>query len=367
MKLSLVGFLICSLVLVLPVIPLASDAVKEAQNVQSTDIPNVQNAQNTSANQVQSMQNTHNTSIEFCIQPRGLTLKEGDVFNITVAIENVPADPGVAAAEFHLSWDPTVLNGLGFTKVMFQDNSIGWDDLNNTEGLLFYVHALCSGSIEGNQTLAIVTFEAIGQGSTILHFTSVAACSPNAEKLGCETAVGNVSVENGSLPISPPIVSSKPANVLYTMNIFAGSAINKTTLTLPPATATENVRFSINIEIVNATDMEGWEFGLSWNSSVLNCTNVEIYNPNDWSRPISVDGAIDNGFNSTDGRYHIAVVGENPFNGNITIATVSFDPIGTGTTPLTFDHVGVCNSDCSSLRVSITMGSIIVDEGAAPS
>jgi hypothetical protein len=374
-KLVLVGFLFCSILLVLMIVPLASEmAIKEAQNVQNKGVLNVQdtqsngvlsvqNTQNKSANNVQNIQNTKDPAVEFCIQPQNLTLKEGDCFNITVAVENVPAYPGMASAEFHLTWDPTLLNGLSFVKLMFQDNSIGWDELNNSEGLLFYVHALCSGSVAGNQTLEIVTFEAIGQGSTTLHFTYVAACSPDANRLSCGSADGNISVEKGSLT-SPPIVSSKPANVLYTMTIFAGSAINKNNLTLPPAIGTENVLFSVNIEIVNATDVEGWDFGLSWNNSVLNCTNVEIYNPSNWSKPISVDGTIDYNFNSTDGRYHIAVAGENPYNGNITIATVTFDPIGTGTTSLAFDQVDVCNSQCSSLKLSTTTGSITVKKGA---
>ncbi|HVP16099.1 MAG TPA: hypothetical protein VMT42_01885 [candidate division Zixibacteria bacterium] len=309
------------------------------------------------------MQNAEGAVIAFCIEPGNLSVKEGDVFNVSVAVEDVPVNPGMESAEFHVSWDPTVLKGLSIVKVMFQDNSIGWDELNNTEGLLFYVHALCSDSIAGNQTLAIIAFEAIGQGSTSLHFTFVAACSPDSDKLNCESADGSVTVEKGN-GASAPIASNKPENVLYTLTIIAGSASDRNTLILPPAIATEYVPFSVNIEIVNVTDMGAWEFGLCWNNSILNCTNAEIYNSNTWQTAISIDGEIDNNFNSTHGHYHIAVAdAKEPYSGNITIATLTFNPVGAGTTPLTFDHVDVCDSDALKIKFSTTIGSITANEG----
>jgi hypothetical protein len=344
----------------------------QAQNTPSTTSNQAQSKQSTNVNQTETQsttinqaQNIPNGVIAFCVEPWNLTVEEGDVFNVSVAVENIPANPGLTAAEFHLSWDPTVLNGLSFIKVMFQDNSIGWDDLNSTEGVLFYVHALCSGSISGNQTLAIITFEAIGQGSSLLHFTFAAACSPDALKLDCETVDGSVAVEGGS-GASLPIVSNGPTNLLYTMSIVAGSVIDNNTLTLPPAIAVKDVPFSVNIEIVNVSNMAGWEFGLNWNNSVLNCTSVEIYNPSSWQTALSIDGMIDNNFTSTDGRYHVAFADANdPYSGTITIATLTFNPIGTGTTPLTFDHACMVDANCCTLKFSTTIGSITVNDNAS--
>jgi hypothetical protein len=307
------------------------------------------------------------STIVYRIEPQNLTVKEGDVFNVSVLIENMPADPGLAAAEFHLSWDPTVLNALSMIKVMFQNNSIGWDKLNNTEGLLSYVHALRGGSIWGNQTLAIITFEAIAQGATTLHFTFVNACSPACNSLDCKTVDCNLTVEKGS-ETNPQIPPNNKTTALYTMTIVAGPVINADTLILTPAAATKYVPFSVNIEIAKVTDMEGWQFGLFWNSSVLNCTNAEIYNPDTWST-ISIGGEINNNFNSTHGRYFIAVAATDDFHtysGNITIATLTFNPVGAGTTPLTFDNVEISDSQYFLLELSTTNGSITVYEERPP-
>jgi hypothetical protein len=308
------------------------------------------------------------TVIGFSVEPGNLTVKQGDVFNVSVGVEDIPANPGISAAEFHLSWDPSVLNALSYIKIMFQDNSIGWDKLNDTEGLLTYVHA-ASASISGNQTLEIITLEAIGQGSTTLHFIKVAACSPDSATLNCEAFDGRVTVE-GETGTVAPIASNMPTNVIYTMTIMGGSVVDKNTLILPPAIATENVPFSVNIEIANVTGIVSWEFGLCWNKAVLNCTNVEIYNPDGWKDEITIDGKIDNNFNSTYGRYHIAVAAgpDKPFSGNMTIATLTFNPIGTGTTPLTFNIVDMCDVNAFSLAstLSTTIGSITVDENTSP-
>jgi len=384
MKRLFFGLIFCCVLLVV-FLPLTSELpVKEIQNtqntttnqsqsVQSTTSDQAQNTESTTTNQSQSVQSTTsdqagnilNGSIAYCIEPGNLTVEEGDVFNVSVVVEDIPVNPGVTAAEFHLSWDPTVLNGLSFVKVMFQDNSIGWDELNSTEGFLFYAHALCSGSIAGNQTLAIITFEAIRQGSSTLHFTYVAACSPNAVELSCEAADGNVAVEKGS-GTSPPITPSGPTNLLYTMSIVAGSAIDDNTSILLSAVAVENVPFSVNVEIVNVTGMGGWDFGLCWNNSLLNCTNVEIYNPSSWQDAISVDGEIENNFNSTYGSYHIAVAdAQAPYSGNIMIATLTFNPVGAGTTPLAFNHAEICNCMGDDIPFSTTNGSITVNDNAS--
>jgi hypothetical protein len=382
-------FLLLSLVLVFSVVlvPILVSAAKlrvnKMQNTPNLGVVGIQSAQNESAKGVQNglsaspneannaqdsdinrMTDTQQNGIAFCVEPKSLTVKEGEVFNVSVAIENIPVDPGVAGAEFHLSWDTAFLNGLGVLRVMFQDNSIGWDELNNTEGVISYVHSLCSESISGTHTLAIITYEAILQGITTLHFTYVAACSPDSALLNSEAFDGNITVEKGSGTTSQ-IVSNKPTNGIYNMTIIAGSAIGNNTLILPPAFATLNVPFSVNIEIANVTDMVAWEFGLCWDNSVLNCTNVEIYNPAAWQNILSIDGKIDNNFDSTHGRYHIAVTdSDEPFSRNMTIATLTFNPIGTGTTPLTFNQVDMCNVNCISVAatLSTTIGSIKVNE-----
>lgn len=304
-------------------------------------------------------------SVVFYIEPQSLTVREGDIFNISVLIGNIPADPGLTAAEFHLSWDPMVLNAISIIKVMFQDNSIGWDELNNTDGNLSYVHALCGGaSISGNQTLATITLKAVNQGSTNLHFTYVAACSPDALKFKCETSDGYVLVEQGSETNTPIAPTSKP-NATYTMTILAGSVINAHT-SIPPAVVAEHVPFTVDIEIDGVANMFAWQFGLFWNNSLLNCTHAEIYNPDTWKSVLTVGGQIANNYNSTNGNYFIAVAASGDstsYYGNVTIATLTFNPIGEGTTPLTFGNVDICDSFALPIEFSTIDGSVTVNNG----
>jgi len=304
-------------------------------------------------------------SLVYYTEPQSLTVRQGDIFNINVLIGNIPADPGLSAAEFHLSWDPIVLNAISFIKVMFQDNSIGWDELNNTEGHLSYVHALRGGaSISGNQTLATITLKAVSQGSTNLHFTFVDACSPDCLSFNCEAIDCYVLVGEGSETNTPIAPTGKP-NATYTMSIIAGSVINANT-SIPPAVVTEHVPFTVGIEIDNVANMFAWQFGLFWNNSLLNCTNAEIYNPDSWTSTITIGGQIDNNYNSTNGNYFIAVdAGRDAtsYYGNITIATLTFNPIGEGTTPLTFGDVEICDNVPNFIEFSTINGSVTVNNG----
>jgi hypothetical protein len=379
--LSLSLVLVFSIVLVPVLVSVAKLPVNEVRNTLNLGVIGVQSVQNESAlgmqngrsvstNEANNAQDvdtnripdTQQNSIAFCVEPKSLTVKEGDVFNVSVAIENIPVDPGVAGAEFHLSWDQTVLNAVTMQEVMFQDNSIGWDELNNTDGILTYVHASCGKSIAGNQTLAIITYQAISKGSTAIHFTFVDASSPSCSLFDGRSVDGNVTVEegNGTIPIIP---SSNASNVVCTITIMAGSAIENNTL-IVPAVATLNVPFSVNIEIANATDMFGWSFELLWNTSVLNCTSAEIYNPDTWQETFSIGGEINNNYNSTHGYYLAAVVAHDSpsYNGNMVIATLTFNPIGTGTTPLPFGRVQLCDHYAIDIPFSTTIGSITVNE-----
>lgn len=304
-------------------------------------------------------------SVVYYTEPQSLTVREGGIFNISVLIGNIPADPGLSAAEFHLSWNPIVLNAISIIKVMFQDNSIGWDELNNTEGHLSYVHALCTGaSISGNQTLATITLKAVSEGSTNLHFTFVAACSSDSRSFNCETSDCYVLVEEDS-ETNPPIALTAKPNATYTITILARSVINANTL-IPPAVVTERVPFTVDMEIDNVANMFAWQFGLFWNNSLLNCTNAEIYNPDTWKSTVTVGGQIANNYNSTSGNYFIAVAasgGSTSYYGNVTIATLTFNPIGEGTTPLTFGDVEICDSFANFIESSATNGMVTVNNG----
>jgi hypothetical protein len=110
----------------------------------------------------------------------------GEVFNITIYIENIPEDPGLIGVQFKISWDPAILNAVNMTEILFhsvtppeeQDNiwklkhtvaagyveyAYTWMDLNR---------AIQNGyaPISGNKTVATITFNATSVGYTVQHF-----------------------------------------------------------------------------------------------------------------------------------------------------------------------------------------------------
>lgn len=139
------------------------------------------------------------------IQPDNVTLREGEIFTVSIIIENIPADPGMMGVQFKISWDPTILTALNMTEVMFHlvtppSEWINiWELLNvinNSVGYLSYVnlwkspyYAIDGGyaPISGNYTLAIVTLQALNGGSTALHFSWVDVVDFDARTVICSS------------------------------------------------------------------------------------------------------------------------------------------------------------------------------------
>jgi len=160
------------------------------------------------------------------VQPDSVTVKEGDVFNTSVVIENLAVNHGMYGVEFVLTWNKTVLNSLGMNEVLYhtitpQDE---WGNIweirctvNNTGGYAWYAclwfnlrRAVAGGycpvnGISGNHTLAIVTMKAVGAGSTTLHISCIEVGDMNAASLlnideNAHEPPGNGSSGDASLP-----------------------------------------------------------------------------------------------------------------------------------------------------------------------
>jgi len=172
------------------------------------------------------------------LQPDSVTVKEGDVFNTSVVIENLAVNHGMYGVEFVLTWNKTVLNSLGMNEVLYhtitpQDE---WDNIweirctvNNTGGYAEYAclwfdsrRAVAGGycpvnGISGNHTLAIVTMKAVGAGSTTLHFSCVKVADMNAAPLlndeNAHQPPDNGSSGNASLPQQTRIDNSSAITV----------------------------------------------------------------------------------------------------------------------------------------------------------
>ncbi|MGA3191806.1 MAG: NosD domain-containing protein [Candidatus Bathyarchaeia archaeon] len=180
-----------------------------------------------------------------CLQPDNVTVKNGTVFSFNVVIEDVPADPGMAGVQFTLSWDPTILNAINVTEVMFHNvtppsewnniwalkNEVNytavsyaftWSDINQAQS-----GGYCP--ISGNYTLATVTVEAMGVGSTTLHFSNLVVSDPNAQVLICSQDVH-------PWP-NPPLLSSIIVDGNFSVSTSFGTIHIKADGTIAPSTA----------------------------------------------------------------------------------------------------------------------------------
>lgn len=105
--------------------------------------------------------------------------------------------------------------------------------------------------------------------------------------------------------------------------------------------------FSVNVTVTDATSMYGWEFQTYWNNSVLNLTSAQILAPEIWGQDVfEVGDGVQNDFNETHGRYWKAMSALNPapaFDGNVTIATLTFEALTSGNTLLDLDGVNLAD------------------------
>lgn len=110
-------------------------------------------------------------------------------FNVSVNIDNVPADPGLAGAQFKLTYDPTLLSVSVFEEVMFHEVTppSEWDNIwlvehitNNTGGYVAYactwqdtIRAYEGGycPISGNHVIATLMFKVKGTGECVMGFS----------------------------------------------------------------------------------------------------------------------------------------------------------------------------------------------------
>jgi hypothetical protein len=134
-------------------------------------------------------------------EPENITVNVGDEFNVSVVIENVPFDNGMAGVQFTIDWDETVLKGVGLSEVLFhsaatpeeQDNV--WSVRNfvnesSAESACLWQsaeRALEAGYVpfSGNRTLAIVVLKAFRAGVATIHFSVVKIGNSDAEPLIC--------------------------------------------------------------------------------------------------------------------------------------------------------------------------------------
>lgn len=149
---------------------------------------------------------------------------------------------------------------------------------------------------------------------------------------------------------------------------FREMALSGTNILIDPGQVTvfTNDVFHMNVNIINVTDLAGWEFKLYWNNTVLNCTNAAVQSPTQWQNNTQDYGTgVENSYNSTNGRFYKAETAAYPtptFNGSMTIATLTFKAMQPGTTSLTLTETKLGNSTGQPIDHTDSSGSVSVSD-----
>jgi PKD repeat protein len=133
------------------------------------------------------------------ISPSSISVNEGELFNVSVHIDDMPA-PGMQGVQFKLVWNSSYVKGVSMTEVLFQSIA---EPLNETSNIWNLTHVVADSyaeyaytwqdmtratelgyaSISGSHVVAIITLNATATGTTTLHFTVIKVGGPSGSKL----------------------------------------------------------------------------------------------------------------------------------------------------------------------------------------
>jgi hypothetical protein len=164
-------------------------------------------------------------------------------------------------------------------------------------------------------------------------------------------------------------------------------------------TVFENHTYVVNVRLNDVVGLAGWQFELYWNSAMLSCINATVNTPAvwggvgfDWFNKTEADASsinlnsvytawqfgpgIDNNYDATQGRYFKAECFgphggpyENTFNGSMSLVTLTFKAIRSGTTALTLANTELGNSAALPIAHTVLSGSkvsLVPGETEAP-
>jgi hypothetical protein len=226
----------------------------------------------------------HSTAFETVkvyVDPPLLTdylLVPGKSFNVSINVDNIPADPGLAGglagAQFVFSYDPALLSVGVFEEVMFHDVTppSEWDNIwaikhqiNNTGGRLEYAYtwqdierAIGGGycPITGNHTMAIITFTVVGTGECALRFNLVKLGNIYAEEIPCDVSDGYF---NNILPPTPALTVYVDPSEVENNSLHVGSVFDI------------SVKMDSNIPHPGVV---GLQFNLTWDPAILEVVSM---------------------------------------------------------------------------------------------
>jgi hypothetical protein len=244
------------------------------------------------------------------------SLVPNTTFNVSVKVDNIPADPGVAGIQFQLSWNSSLLKGVSMEEVIFHEtmppdeiSSNLWQLTHDVaaDGVQYaYTYrntrdALSGGyaPINGSHTVAIITLKVVGTGECSIHFQTSIFGDPNGLPVAHELYDGFFS------NLSPPPLPK--AALLY---------VDPARIANSSLTPAQN--FTVNINIVNASGLSGLEFKLGFNASVLRANSVAggSFVPGSVTPVTQVDNT------AAFVRFNVSL--STPLSGNGTLAVIQF-------------------------------------------
>jgi len=253
------------------------------------------------------------------------TLVPTSTFNITVKVDNIPADPGLVGLEFNITWNPSLLNGVAVQEIMFHEVTPPalWDNIwqikkvvaNNSVNYAFTfqdISAAISGGyapISGSHIVANITLRVVGMGESALHFY----VSNLGDSIGGSIAHDTYDGFFRNLPPPPP----KPPALLYVD---------------PPMISnvglTPGSDFSVDVDVINASDVAGLEFSLGLNATLLNANSVIS------GSFIPLAATINSEIDNATGLVKFNVSTSSPMNGDGILAQIDFHVLDLGNTLL---------------------------------
>jgi hypothetical protein len=176
------------------------------------------------------------------------SLTPGNDFTIAI---NITDASGIRGLEFKLGFNASMVQATSIAPGTFLPPTTPLTQIDNVTGFVLFNVSL-SSSLNGNGTLAQITFEVEDLGKTSLHLYDVKLIDSFGETLPYTTSDGSFdNVLLAKLAVDPPEI------------------IDPTLL--PPST------FTINITIAEVRDLYGYKFNLTFDPNVLICLQVQIY------------------------------------------------------------------------------------------
>jgi hypothetical protein len=269
-------------------------------------------------------------------------------FNVSIKVEDIPPDPGIAGVSFTLRWNPTILTGTAIQEILFHNVTPpdSWGNIwniklkfNNTDGSVDYAQTwqdielaksdgYCPINGTGTYVIANITLKVIGTGKCPLHLEAVKLGDPDANPIAAQTVDGFF---NNAPPPKPALVYIDPASI--------------SNVSLTP---TQN--FTINVNIINASDILSFEFSLSFNASLLHATSIL---PGSFLPPVTPLTQIDNiaGFVL----FNVSLSSSLTGSGNLAVVTFQVEDLGG--TPLHLYGVQLLDSLGANLPFNTADGS----------